>query len=307
MSGKLNGASTGSSGFTELLNPQNCALLFIDHQPAMTFGVASIDRQTLINNCVGLAKAAKIFSIPTILTAVESKSFSGAIWPQLTSLFPDSKILERSSMNSWEDAALVAAVKATGRKKLIIAALWTEVCLAFPALCALAEGFQVYAVEDCSGGTSITAHEAALQRITQAGGVRTTWVCTMLEWQRDWARRATYDPVMQTVLEVSQPHYSGATAAALTRTLLTSSHPRCPLQLLCVPSSTAACTGRRWSTATRWCTRRRPSRRGWRRRRQERDTERRENIKQKVQGHLSCCAAVLTASGREDGCEKGRL
>jgi len=198
---KLNGAGGASSGYCELLNPHNCAMIFIDHQPAMTFGVANVDRQTLINNVVGLAKAAKIFNIPTILTAVESKSFSGAIWPQLTSQFPELQVIERSSMNSWEDAAFVAAVKKTGRKKLIIAALWTEVCLAFPALCALGEGYEVYAVEDCSGGTSVAAHEAALNRITQAGGVRTTWICTMLEWQRDWARRATYDPVMQTVLE----------------------------------------------------------------------------------------------------------
>jgi len=200
MSGKLNGGGT-PSGYTELLNPQNCVMIFIDHQPAMTFGVANIDKQTLINNCVGLAKAAKIFQIPVILTAVESKSFSGNIWPQLTTLFPDQKPIERSSMNSWEDAAFVAAVKKTGRKKLIIAALWTEVCLTFPALCALGEGFEVYAVEDCSGGTSQQAHDGSLARIVQAGGVRVTWIQVMLEWQRDWARRATYDPVMQTVLE----------------------------------------------------------------------------------------------------------
>ena len=192
------------NGHHELLTPDNCAVLFIDHQPAMTFGVANIDRQTLINNVVGLAKAAVTFNVPVILTSVESASFSGAVWPQLTELFPGQQVIERSSMNSWEDAALVAAVKRTGRKKLVIAALWTEVCLAFPALCALGEGFEVYAVEDCSGGTSVVAHEAALARIQQAGGVRTTWVCTMLEWQRDWARRETYDRVMQTVIEVSE-------------------------------------------------------------------------------------------------------
>jgi nicotinamidase-related amidase len=189
------------SGLLELLNPDNCCVLFIDHQPAMTFGVASIDRQTLINNCVGLATACKTFNIPTILTAVESKAFSGALWPQLTSLFPGQKIIERSSMNSWEDAAFVAAVKATGRKKLVIAALWTEVCLTFPALCALADGFEVYAVEDCSGGTSQVAHDAAISRIVQAGGVRMTWIQTMLEWQRDWARRSTYDSVMKNVIQ----------------------------------------------------------------------------------------------------------
>ena len=196
-----------SKGLLELLDPTNCAVLFIDHQPAMTFGVASIDRQSLITNCVGLAKAAITFKVPVILTAVESKSFSGAIWPQLTSLFPDVPVIERSSMNSWEDKALVAAVKKTGKKKLVIAALWTEVCLCFPALHALAEGFEIYAVEDCSGGTSLIAHDAAISRIVQAGGVRVTWVQVMLEWQRDWARKGTYDAVMVSQYQPCPQHH----------------------------------------------------------------------------------------------------
>jgi len=196
-----NSSAGGGGGKLELLTPDNCCVIFIDHQPAMTFGVANIDRQLLLNNTVALAKAARLFKIPTILTAVESKSFSGTLWPQLTAVFPDSKVIERSSMNSWEDPAFVAAVKATGRKKLVMAALWTEVCLTFPALSAMAEGFEVYAVEDCSGGVSQVAHDAAIGRIAQAGGVRMTWVQTMLEWQRDWSRRTTYDAVMQTVLE----------------------------------------------------------------------------------------------------------
>ena len=124
----------------ELLNPTNSTLILIDHQPQMAFGVQSIDRQTLKNNTVALAKAAKIFNVPTILTSVETESFSGYIWPELLSVFPDQQPIERTSMNSWEDKALVAAVKATGRKKLIMAALWTEVCLNFPALEALADG-----------------------------------------------------------------------------------------------------------------------------------------------------------------------
>jgi len=195
-----NGAAK-ATGLFELLNPNNCALIIIDHQPAMTFGVANIDRQTLLNNVVGLAKAAKTFNIPVILTTVESKAFSGAMWPQITELFPNNKPIERSSMNSWEDKALVEAVKKTGRKKLVMAALWTEVCLVFPALCAMGEGFEVYAVEDCSGGTSEMAHKAAMTRIVQAGGVSVGWIQVMLEWQRDWARRTTYDAVMQIVVE----------------------------------------------------------------------------------------------------------
>jgi len=194
-------AAASAAGFLELLDPQNSVLILIDHQPAMTAGVANIDRQTLLNNVVGLAKAAKVFKVPVILTTVETKSFSGPFWPQVTELFPDNPPIERSSMNSWEDAAFVAAVKKTGRKKLVIAALWTEVCLTFPTLQALRDGFQVYAVEDCSGGTSEMAHRAAMQRIVQAGAVPVTWNQVMLEWQRDWARRDTYDGVMKTVIE----------------------------------------------------------------------------------------------------------
>ncbi len=183
----------------DLLTPKNSTLVLIDFQPQMTFGVASIDRQTLFNNVILLAKAAKIFQVPTILTTVETKSFSGYMWPQLLDLFPDQEPIERSSMNSWEDEAFVAAVKATGRKKLIIAALWTEVCLAFPALEAIKAGYEVYAVEDASGGTSLLAHNAAMRRIEQAGAVPVTALQVLLEYQRDWARKETYDEVIAVV------------------------------------------------------------------------------------------------------------
>ena len=186
---------------TELLNPQNSAIIFIDFQPQMTFGVANIDRQTLFNNVMLLAKAAKIFKVPSILTTVETKSFSGNMWPQLLDIFPDREPIERSSMNSWEDAKFVEAVAATGRKKLIMAALWTEVCLAFPALEALKAGYEVYAVEDASGGTSVTAHNAAMRRIEQAGVVPVTSLQVLLEYQRDWAHKETYDDVIATVKE----------------------------------------------------------------------------------------------------------
>ena len=159
---------------TELLNPENSALILIDFQPQMTFGVANIDRQTLFNNVMLLAKAAKIFNVPTILTTVETKSFSGNMWPQILDIFPNQEPIERSSMNSWEDTTFVEAVAATGRKKLIMAALWTEVCLTFPALEALKAGYEVYGVEDASGGTSLTAHNAAMRRIEQAGVVPVT-------------------------------------------------------------------------------------------------------------------------------------
>jgi len=190
-----------NSAALELLTPNNCVVIFIDHQPAMTFGVANMDRQLLVNNVEGLAKAAKLFNVPVIITSVESKSFSGAIWPQITQHFPSEKVYERSSMNSWEDRNFVEAVKRTGKKKLVICALWTEVCLCFPALCALADGYEVYAVDDCSGGVSESAHRNAMSRMTQAGVVPVTWVQVMLEFQRDWARKTSYNDVMKTVIE----------------------------------------------------------------------------------------------------------
>ncbi|MBD2731513.1 hydrolase [Nostoc sp. FACHB-892] len=186
-----------------LLTPENSTVIFIDHQPQMTFGVVNIDGQTLINNTVGLAKAAKIFNVPTILTTVETKGFSGYMWPQLLEIFPNQTPIERTSMNSWEEAKFVEQVERIGRKKLVIAALWTEVCLVFPAIQAIEAGYEVYAVVDASGGTSQVAHDAAIQRIVQAGGVPVTWQQVLLEYQRDWARKETYDAVMDLVKEHS--------------------------------------------------------------------------------------------------------
>jgi nicotinamidase-related amidase len=198
-----------TSPIHSLLTPDNCTVIFIDHQPQMTFGVTSIDRQTLVNNTVGLAKAAKIFKVPVILTTVETKSFSGNMWPQILELFPGQAPIERTSMNSWEDKKFVEAVEKTGRKKLVIAALWTEVCLVFPAIQAIEAGYEVYAVEDASGGTSEVAHRCAMQRIVQAGAVPVTWQQVLLEFQRDWAHRETYDAVMQIVIEHSGAYGQG--------------------------------------------------------------------------------------------------
>jgi nicotinamidase-related amidase len=172
----------------DLLDPQNSTLIFIDHQPQMSFGVANIDRQQLKNNTVALAKTGKIFDVPVIYTSVETESFSGYIWPELLAVHPEAKPIERTSMNSWEDAKFVEAVEKTGRKKLIISALWTEVCLTFPALMALKEGYEVYVVTDTSGGTSVDAHERSIQRMVQAGAVPVTWQQVLLEYQRDWSR-----------------------------------------------------------------------------------------------------------------------
>lgn len=193
----------------ELLNSQNSAVIFIDHQPQMAFGVANIDRQQLKNNTVGLAKAAKIFNVPTIYTSVETESFSGYIWPELLAVHPESKPIERTSMNSWEDPKFVEAVKATGRKKLVMAALWTEVCLNFPTLMAIEAGYEVYIVTDASGGTSVDAHERSIDRMVQAGAVPVTWQQVLLEYQRDWSRKETYDAVMGLVQEHSGAYGMG--------------------------------------------------------------------------------------------------
>lgn len=185
----------------ELLNPQNCVFALIDHQPQMFFSVESANRETIINNVVGLAKAAKIFNVPTILTTVAAKTFSGPLIPQLQAVFPDQKPIDRTSMNSWEDKNFVAAVEKTKRKKLVIAALWTEVCLVFPAVCAIQAGYEVYAVVDACGATTPEAHHAAIQRLIQVGVVPVTWLQVLCELQRDWARTETYEAVTKLAKE----------------------------------------------------------------------------------------------------------
>lgn len=194
----------------EVLTPQNSQLIFIDHQPQMAFGVQSIDRQTLKNNTVGLAKAARIFNIPTIITTVETESFSGHTYPELLDVFPGQKLLERTSMNSWDDQKVRDALAATGRKKVIVSGLWTEVCNNTFALSAMLEGgYEIYMVADASGGTSKDAHDYAMQRMIQAGVVPMTWQQVLLEWQRDWAHRETYDAVIKLVQEHSGAYGMG--------------------------------------------------------------------------------------------------
>jgi nicotinamidase-related amidase len=192
---------SASSTDKGLLTPENCGVVFIDHQPQMFFCVANIDRQVLLNNVLMLAKAAKIFAVPVILTAIESKGFRGNITPQLLDLFPDQVPIERTSMNAWDSKDFMAAVKGTGRRNFLIAALWSEACLAFPALQMLEEGYGIYAVEDASGGTSQAAHAAAIRRIEQAGAVSLTALQVLLEFQRDWARKDHYEEVLTVVKE----------------------------------------------------------------------------------------------------------
>jgi len=180
-----------------LLTADNSAVVFIDHQPQMMFGVASaIDRQLLLNNVLMLAKGAKEYRVPVILTTVETESFSGQMAPQLLDVFPEQNPIERTGMNSWDTPAFREAIKATGKKNVILSGLWTEVCITWPTLQMLAEGYNVYVVDDACAGTSPAAHEAALSRMTQAGAVRMTAVATVLEFQRDWANREHYNALM---------------------------------------------------------------------------------------------------------------
>src|SRR5262245_9673332 len=182
--------------YLKLLTPQDSAIVFIDYQPQMSFGVANIERSLLMNTVTLLAKVAKEFKVPTVLTAVETEAFSGYVWPQLLDVFPGQPVVERSSMNSWDDAGFRKAIEATGRKNIILAGLWTEVCVTWPTIEMIGAGYNIYVVEDCCGATSQVAHEAALSRMVQAGAVRLTTIAALLEWQRDWARREHYDALM---------------------------------------------------------------------------------------------------------------
>jgi nicotinamidase-related amidase len=175
-----------------LLTPQNAALVIIDFQPVQVGSVASRDRRSLVANVVALARTAKLYGLPIVLSTVNVKTGRNApTIHQLTDLLPEVQPIDRTSINAWEDRDFLEAIRATGRKKLIMAALWTEACLTFPTLDALREGYDVYAVADAVGGTSKEAHDSALRRITQAGAIETSWVQVICELQRDWRREAT--------------------------------------------------------------------------------------------------------------------
>jgi len=197
------------SHYQTLYTPDDTAVVFIDFQPQMTFGVANIDRATLINNVVLLAKVAKEFGVPTVLTSVETESFSGYTWPQLLDVFPGQPVIERTSMNSWDDAGFREAIKATGRKNILMTGLWTEVCVTWPTIEMVGEGYHVYVVEDCCGATSNAAQDAALSRMVQAGATRLTTIGALLEFQRDWANREHYDALMGLLKEHAGAYGSG--------------------------------------------------------------------------------------------------
>ena len=175
-----------------LLTPDNHSLILVDHQPQMAFAVASHDISQLRNNVTGLAKSAKVFNVPTILTTVAEKSFAGPLFSEIQAVFPDQKPIDRTTMNSWEDDRITDKVKSFKKDKVVIAALWTEVCGVGAVLSALEDGYEVYFVTDASGGVSKEAHDMAVLRMIQAGAIPVTWMQYLLELQRDWARTDTY-------------------------------------------------------------------------------------------------------------------
>jgi nicotinamidase-related amidase len=178
------------TGLEALLTPQDSVLVLIDHQPFQFANLHSHEPTMIVNNVVGLAKTAKAFGVPTILTTVLEER-GGLLIKDLQAVFPDQKPINRTFINTWQDQHVVEAVKKTGRKKLLIAALWTEMCLAMPAIQAQGEGYDVFAVTDASGGVSVEAHDMAVRRMVQAGVTPVTWINVFGEWQRDWARTET--------------------------------------------------------------------------------------------------------------------
>ncbi|WP_368518551.1 hydrolase [Rhizobium sp.] len=197
------------NGLDALLTPENSVVLLIDHQPFQFANLHSHEPTMVLNNVVGLAKAAKGFRVPTILTTV-LQDRGGFLAKQLQDVFPEQQPIDRTFINTWQDDRVVDAIKKTGRKKIVMAALWTEVCLAMPAIQALGEGYEVYVVTDASGGVSAEAHGMAVQRVVQAGAVPITWLAVMAEWQRDWARLETVEALASVASE-----HAGGTGIAL--------------------------------------------------------------------------------------------
>jgi nicotinamidase-related amidase len=196
-------------GLEALLTPDNCVVVLIDHQPFQLANVNSHEPTMVINNVIGLAMTAKAYGIPTILTTVNEER-GGLIFKGIQGVFPDQKTINRTYINAWEDKRVVEAVKKTGRQKVVFAALWTEMCLAMPAIQAMGEGYDVYVVTDASGGVSVEAHDMAIRRLVAAGAQPITWLGMAGELQRDWARTQYLEDVAKIFAE-----RGGATGSAL--------------------------------------------------------------------------------------------
>ncbi|NJO27169.1 MAG: hydrolase [Richelia sp. SL_2_1] len=196
-------------GLEGLLRPEDSILVLIDHQPFQFTNLNSHEPTMIINNVIGLAKSAKVFNVPTILTNVMEER-GGHIIKGLQDVFPDQKPINRTFINTWEDPNVTDVVKKSGRKQLVLASLWTEICLAMPAIQALGEGYEVFIVTDASGSVTAEAHDMAVRRMVQAGAVPINWMAVLAEWQRDWARTETAAGVSEILLE-----HAGASAVAL--------------------------------------------------------------------------------------------
>jgi len=184
-----------------LITPKNSALVLIDYQPSQIAAVRSMDPDLLLKNMVSTVKLAKLFALPIVHSTVNVKTGRGKpTLPELAELLGDYPPIDRTTLNAWEDASFLSAVRATGRRKLILCALWTEICMAFPALDALREGYEVYPVVDAIGGTSVEAHRTGMERVVQAGAQPVTWVALACELQRDWARLETVQQIIEIVL-----------------------------------------------------------------------------------------------------------
>jgi len=175
-----------------LLKPEECALVLVDLQAGLAFGVGSIDRQTLLNNAIALARTATVFGLPVVVSTSATKVYSGPLMPAIHAVLPDVQVIDRHNMNLWEDDAALSAVTKTGRKKLLVAGLLTEACVSFPVLSALADGYEVFVVADACGGLTGASHDLALRRMETAGAEMTSWIQVLLELQRDWTRHETY-------------------------------------------------------------------------------------------------------------------
>lgn len=201
---------TFRNGLNSLLRPEDSVLVLIDHQPYQLTNLNSHDPQAVVNNTTALAKLAKAFNVPTILTSVIADR-GGKLFKQITDVFPGQEVIDRTWVNTWEDKEVVDLVKATGRKQLIIAGLWTEVCVAMPAIQAAGEGWDVTVITDASGGSSTESHQVAIQRMIAAGVNMMTWMALAGEWQRDWARTEHVEELTEVLIS----HMAGSGIAYL--------------------------------------------------------------------------------------------
>ncbi len=200
----------------QLLTPKNAALIIIDYQPIQVSSILSMDQELLVQNIVRVARTARVYGLPVVVSTVNVKTGRNKpMIPELQEVLPGIEPLDRTSINAWEDVEFLAAVKATGRKKLLMTALWTEACLAFPTLDALREGYEVYPVVDAVGGTSLEAHRAALERVVQAGAKPVSWVQVICELQRDWKREETVKAVADILFDPKVPFVAAERRAAV--------------------------------------------------------------------------------------------